>query len=566
MSWEEVSGLRKAGKLDEARALARQILARDPGDYKTRSQFEWVLFGLCKRVLSEVDPSKSGLTLTGRQTDQLVSFWDEYRELNPRVPDLACSQIVGQLTKVGHCLPNFANVVYWLRTDGLRDEDWKPNEFQGKTLPSLGNRIALALCRWIKAHPTSTTPEDVDLALEWIAQSRQSSPLDHQLWLDWNAAVLLRQKGDAKRAAELLSSVIKAKRNEFWVWAEAGRLYAGEQPDLALACFCRALECPAEAKFLVRAHRELAELLLTSEEYGQASREIAAAIEIRQAEGWSPGQDLEAFTREKWYDPCSPDSEERQKFYARHSSHALALCFDAVETRPATYLGLLRPHAPKDPRPGWKPRPLSRFAFLGVDGRSLTLVTPHVKSLKLTEGAAVSIVVGRQRGEEQLTVVHVAPRPSGAAWDCLEAGTGVITREESTEKLAKVLVSETGDETSVASADGASFSLGDGVRVLFARNPKNSRVEVFEVGPGPLPVQSVRRVAGGLRRNPAGFGFVEDVFVPPHLLEDLGPQIQSVSALAVYARHPKDDRRSWRAISIGASETDTGSCELSTAG
>jgi len=93
-------------------------------------------------------------------------------------------------------------------------------------------------------------------------------------------AILLRQMGDFQGAAELLASVIKTKRNEFWVWAEAGRLYQLEQPELALACFCRALECPAEPKFLVRAHRELAELLAEQEEYAQASREVAMSIDV----------------------------------------------------------------------------------------------------------------------------------------------------------------------------------------------------------------------------------------------------------------------------------------------
>jgi uncharacterized protein HemY len=87
-------------------------------------------------------------------------------------------------------------------------------------------------------------------------------------------------------AAEMLGSVIKTKRNEFWVWAEAARLYADDQLDLARACACRALECGSDPKFTVNVHRELAQILAEQEDYSQASRELVTAISIRQEQGW----------------------------------------------------------------------------------------------------------------------------------------------------------------------------------------------------------------------------------------------------------------------------------------
>ena len=452
---------------------------------------------------------------------------------------------------MGHLLPKFADIVYWLRPDGLRDEDWQPNVFEEKTYPSLATKIALALCKWAKAHPDAATAEDTGMALEWIERSKANAPGDYPLWLNWSAALLLRQTGEFQRAAELLAGVIKAKRNEFWVWAEAGRLYLSEQPELALACFCRALECPAEPKFLVRAHRELAELLAEQEEFAQASREVAITIDIRQAEGWPVGRDMEALIAKPWYDAAAEGSEEPKAFYARHSASALALCFDVVETRAANYLGLLVPHTPKDPRPGRKPRPLPRFVTKDAAGHAWSLVGPGMTKLKLAVGAPVSVVIGQMVGDERRTIVHVSPR-QGEPLDCLEQHGGVVVREASAEKPMKVFIAGTGDESSVEGAVQETLRVGDGVRFGLVRNPKNNRAEVLNVRRGELPDQDVRHIQGKLRRFPKGHGFVEEAFVSSLLVDTVENMVEDVIAVAVYAKHPKEERRAWRAIALRA--------------
>lgn len=193
----------------------------------------------------------------------------------------------------------------------------------------------------------------------------------------------------------ILASVIKAKRSEFWVWAEAGRLYRSEQPDLALACFCRALECQAEPKFMGRTHRDLAELLAEQGDYAQASREVSVALEIRQAQGWRLSPEMQELMNSPWYDPAATGSMAAKDFYAAHSSEALALCFDNVETQSATYLGSFSPEQQNTPQPGRKPRKLFRFAVKDARGNALSLISPGMKQLKSEVGAPLT--VGRHR-------------------------------------------------------------------------------------------------------------------------------------------------------------------------
>lgn len=553
MSSDDVRTLRKAGQLQEALDTARQILATNPGDFKTKSEYEWVIFEYIKKIvanmIAELEKSRP---INARDVENLMGWMNEFHSLEPEIPGMACSNIMGQLVKVGAHLPRFPEIIRWAGIEGLRAEDWQPRQYQGKTYSSLAMNIARTLCKWVKVHPEASQKK-MALTLDWAERVEKSTKGDDSLWLRWDMAILLRQMGDFHRAAEILTSVIKTKRNEFWVWAEAGRLYQSEQPELALACFCRALECPAEPKFLVRAHRELAELLAEQEEYAQASREVAVTIDIRQAEGWPIGREMEALISSPWYDPAAEGADPPKDFYGKHSPAALSLCFDIVETRTANYLGLLVPHTPKDPRPGWKPKPLSRYAIKDSKGQVWSLVGPAMKKLKFEVGAPLTVVIGRQNGDERQTIVHVSVRKDGQPWDSLDTGVGVVTREATAEKSTKVLILDSGEEVKVDASLKNPLRIGDGVRCGFARNPKNNRMDIFNVDRRELPEKDVRRITGPLRRNPKGFGFVEDAFVPPQIVEFIDPSIDEVVAQAVYAKNPAKGEYGWRVVELSPS-------------
>lgn len=552
MNWQDVQKLRKAGQLQEAREAAIDILATDPRDFRAKSELEWVIHGFIKRSVENVRAASGGdEPINKGDIDEITKWMVEFYRLEPQVPGWACSNILRQLSKVGKHLPRFLGFVRWVGLKGMGAEDWSPTTFQETTLQPVALVVARALCKWIKTHPDAAA-EDMTFALEWAQEARSKTHGEDSTWLHWDMAILLRQMGDFQRATELLSSVVKAKRNEFWVWAEAGRLYQPEQPELALSCFCRALECPAESKFLVKVHRELAELLAEQEEFAQASREVAITIDIRQAEGWPIGREMESLISSPWFDPSLDGAEDAKAFYGRHSAAALALCFDVVETKVASYLGLLVPHTLKEPRPGWKPKPLPRFAIQDAKGKAWSLVGPGIKMLKFEVGAPVTVVIGRQNGEGGETIVHVSARPEGKNWDCLEPGAGVIVRENSNEKPLKVFIADTGDELGVESPAAKPLRVGDGVRIGIARNPKTNRLDAFNMERGELPDRDVKRFQGQLRRNPKGFGFVDDAFVPPYIVESVAPDIADVSALAVFGKHPVKGERSWRVIKLDA--------------
>lgn len=209
------------------------------------------------------------------------------------------------------------------------------------------------------------------------------------------------------------------------------------------------------------------------------------------------------------------------------------------------------PRPPKEPRPGWKPKPLLRFAIKDGQGKAWCLVRPGMKKLKFEVGAAVTVVIGRQNGENMETIIHVSDRPEGKRLDCLEPGSGVVVREASSQYPLKVFIVGAGDESSIDGLIGKNLRVGDGVRLGTVRNPKHDRVHGFCVmEKDGLPEKDVKLIQGSLRRNPKGFAFVDGAFVPPYIVGCVAPDVADVSALAVFGKQPVKGERSWRVIKL----------------
>ena len=554
MSWLNVQELRKSGRFQEAITLGFQELANTPGDVKLRTQVDWAFYGVTKLHVSTVtDKLKVSQPAPTSTIAQIQKDLCEFTKLPKRRPDTALTNILRELSKIASSFPTFPVFVRWVDINGLGTEDWQYRQFEGKSFPPIALGVARALTKWIKAFHEAK-PEDIELALLWLDRVRPIANGDDSLWVDWDKVFLLRRIDRHTEAAEILGSVIKAKRNEFWVWAEAARLYAEEQPDLALACACRALECGTDPKFTVNVHRELAQMLAEQGDYSQASRELVTAISIRQEQGWKVDKELQSLINSSWYDPSAPNAEEPKRFYALYSQGALVLCFDSVKVQPATYLGVIVPYQKQSDPLGRKVKPLPRFAVRTNDGTSFGILGPGIRASNFKVGAPVMLVIGKQQDNSRETIVQIANRPEGAMWDCTDTGSGLVSREASDGKNPRIFINR---DMEVSMTDNAwvgsqSPVLGEGVRFQATQNQKTGRKDIFAIAPGPRPEIDVKVANGYLSRNAKGFAFIDDAFVAPHLVESIPTDVEDITAILVYAKHPKEARYGWRAVTISA--------------
>ena len=98
--WKKVQELRKAGKPDEALQMAQGLLHQSPNEYQARAQAEWACFDLVKQVVARIQKSVETNERTNHaDLDGLYQLLRNYANLGPRVPDMALSNILNQLSK-----------------------------------------------------------------------------------------------------------------------------------------------------------------------------------------------------------------------------------------------------------------------------------------------------------------------------------------------------------------------------------------------------------------------------------------------------------------------------------
>jgi len=93
---------------------------------------------------------------------------------------------------------------------------------------------------------------------------------------------------------------------------------------------------------------------------------------------------------------------------------------------------------------------------------------------------------------------------------------------------------------------------GDPVNIVIGRQVGEGPETIVQVAQRPegRPWDCTKRIQGRLKRNAKGFAFVNNVFVAPHIVESVGPNVADVAAWAIYAKHPTTGEFSWRAIKL----------------
>jgi hypothetical protein len=542
--WEYVRELCRSGHPEDALRVAREQLTQTPDAIQLRRQAQWACYYLIKDLVTQIHEAQKDNRHPNRvDLNQLYSYLKDFYRLKPELPGLATSMVLFQLARIGRDFEHFLPFVQWVGIDCLRTEDFVPKQKDGGgEFPSLVLNLARELAAWIKAMPDVKT-EQVSFALE-IAKRALAQAYDaDKIWLEWDLAKLLRRTGALHEAATQIVSILKRKRTEYWVWAEAARTYRDEQSELSLACYCQALRLGADPKYLGKVHIELAALLAEDGNTGQASREVVLALEVYDREGWSHPKELAAQLRSDWYDPTQ-EVLEPAAFYAEHADEALTLCFDAVHEHAASFLGMT------EPREGKKPRPRFAVKFgkrvLSILGRG------SGKSLKgSAPGSPVTLLIGTEG--ERREVLEVTSRPDGTSWDCLEQHTGVITYRPNEGDRFKVYCSRNLDAWVPLSAWSESTApvLGKGVCFWGATNAKNDRFEVSRAEPTHVSVsEDIDCFYGPLRRSEKGYGFVDNVYVPQELVETVPPDATECTVVAIQSFDKTKNKYSWRAVAI----------------
>lgn len=551
--WQRIKELRNQGEYQQALEEGAEFLRQGADDFKVRSQLEWVHYDLIKGLAQEWEQhDDTGEPAPPELRNRLINQLREYARLHPQLPSMAFGNIIAKLRKIAKHIESFPTVLEWFSSQdvhgtlGVPADQWEPNVWNEKSYPSNALHMARALAVWVKSNPDKRTREILDFALDTAERVYSDSKDADKLWLEWDLAAMHRLAGNFEQAETRLKTVLRAKRSDFWPWAEAGRLYRSVQPNLAISCFCQAVRLGKDPKFLGKIHIGLAELLADRGNPGQASQEAVVAAEIYDREGWNPPKELETLFASDWYDPSLP-YEPPEPFYANHAEQSLSLCYDRSDIVSGNFIGFT------EGRDGKKPLP--RFAIPSDSGAQSLLGSRSLKTKNLEPGDPVELTIATD-GDRQ-DILDVSERSSGSKWDQVRREPAVISR-----------IFDDGQHVEVyfdreryfrvplwAVPQHDEIKVGMGVMAYTVDVGKEQRTQVVFVEPGPAPeIDDFGVVSGPIRKMDGGFGFVDNVFVPPHLLNDYLGENCEAFAMAIIKWNKKREEWGWQAIAISPAE------------
>lgn len=210
--------------------------------------------------------------------------------------------------------PDFISFVRWWNLENLCNSDYEKFTPEGsdKVYNSLVEKLIKAL------YQTAKTIENVDeitFALDFIESSINRFP--DNVWLIYYCARLNVKLGRHEEAQKRMIPVVLRKMNDPWAWERLGETLDDDDMDHRLACLCRALCCPnVIPEYAVNIHEKLGRLLQQHGMSAEAKHGFNTAMAIRE----TAGDNVDAV-------------KDNKNFYQQHAPMAEALVYADLPER-----------------------------------------------------------------------------------------------------------------------------------------------------------------------------------------------------------------------------------------
>lgn len=280
---EEITNLRKIGKIQEAYKLAIQRYAQDPNNIWVKRAYGWVLYEILKIEKNKKNPNFAF-------TKQKLY---EYIKLDPERPSLLHSKILEitlSIFKDNTILDFFSFFKIW-GYDNFRDEDYKNSQIIGQDgkkyiKSSLFSAMLQAIGRYSNKINYLVLGEDgwnkryVDLFNKALSLDKNNK------WLIRSYALFLRYIDKTDEAIKIYKENFKLFKNDFFYWDEMGDFLIKENLDLAIGMYCKAIMLSREEDFVGKIRFKLAEILIDKGEFSKAKFELEKYVENYNKNSW----------------------------------------------------------------------------------------------------------------------------------------------------------------------------------------------------------------------------------------------------------------------------------------
>jgi tetratricopeptide (TPR) repeat protein len=533
--WEKAKQFEKEGHLGEALEVFRVIKGSfTETDIHFQDSYGWCLYKYIKQ-LSE-NPAVN-LSICR-------NLLYEYLELHNEKPSNLHSRILWLAEKLSSNTGfPFYDIFRKWGAANFQDTDWEKHEYEGKSYPGLAEKTIQGISKYLLQNGVDEEINEFQPYLD-----KALSVIDDNIWLYYYKAKLLLKTSDFEAAEQFLTPVIKQKKNEYWVWALLGDIYTHRDHSKAISCYCKALLCPADEKYLVKTRVTFGKLLEKAGFVNEAKTEIEQSISTRKKEGTPIPHDLIEIGKSDWYLKATVLANNHS-FYIANKSQAEDILFADLPWSKGNVGETFTRHD--------DPHTKCVKILLEYDGGicDFTVKEKQFPVLKkLHPGAGLQAKLERQDWKVKFYIIE--PRMADNSWDCLPGYTGIIDSINEIKGIMHFIVDK--KINGLIRTNDKSYQTGDFVHLRLMKIEKDGKVfyDVKFFGKTDvLPDANICKSFEGVFSIKAGsaFGFVGDIFVEPALVRkyDLSTKNwEPVAGFAVVSFNESKGVWGWKAVKL----------------
>lgn len=536
----DAKALSKQGKSQEAVNAYRVALSRFPNDLDIHTSLAWELYKIGKDLfyVEKIDVFLAKKLLA------------EYIKLRNKRPDRLHSLFLRLADKlIGNDGFNLVAFLKYWDLRNLTQEDYEPYRTDdGKIYPSIAEKV---IQHAAKDALNKNIPLDIQYILPFLDKAIQK--FQDNFWLIYYKAKLLHAIGRSNLAIDFSITVVKNKINDYWAWDLLGEILLNFDREKSFSCYCKALLCKTEDKFLINVRIKFAELLIEKSLFNEAKYEIEKAIQSREKEGWKPTDVLNNYQNSDWYKNSSA-TENNQILYKKNTNLAEALLFDKLIWLNAIvgekFTTSKNPDKPKR----------KIFVSLSVSTAPLEISVSeskyNFKSLVVGQGLKVK---GEYNHENKFQLYLINNREVAEKWDIFPEYIGVIDHVNNEKKIAHFIVNRTINGILHFSDFQLNFNIADAIAIRLStyQSDREIRYSVLTCRlANQIPNPSVFKKFNAEVRVSNGLGFTnDDIFIDRPMIEKFGIENGSlVEGFAVQNFNKKKNVWGWKAIRISKGE------------
>lgn len=531
---KQASALSKEGRHAEAVVLYRQAWTHGALDAEIQTSLGWNLYKHSRQLMND-DHVNFGAVRRNLH---------DYLKLDVEKPSLlhTCFLQLGAKLAGQEKLTMLKFSQLW-DLKYLREEDFQRYRGEdGKEYPSLAEKVIQQAGRDAAA---SEDAQGLSYILPHIDTAIERFP--DNVWLKLDKAKVLLSMGRHDDALTFGIAVTKAKANDYWAWELLGDIVAKADQGAALACYCKALSCPAEDKFTGKVRLKLARSMIEASDLEAAKHEVETVRFQKVKEGQRIPDVATQITSQPWFASTLANASNAE-YYKSHAGAAEALLLSNLPWIAANV-------GDRFSIPGMENKP-KRKIFVMTSSEPLETSIPEWKfghaGLAAGEGLRIK---GEFDEKKRFQIYAIEIRCTQNQWDVFPERIGVVDHVNTEKKLIHFIVDRNIDGVMPIFDLPSPFREGDAIAVKLSKfsTKKGDAYRVLQSEPTEkMPSTLVRKEFSEEVRLSNGMGFTpSDIFISPPLVAEYQIQDgQMVSGTAILNFNKKRQTWGWKAISL----------------